>query len=176
MYKFKNSLVAFTGMALVIGCVTALPRPTQGQGGNSGAAPPTFDVNVINTPLSVRDRDNPARQPFQRRVGVGNPLGVPAGKRLVIEHVSTLSSSSGICTLLVFEVLTTVAGVTEAHTFPTQFAGIDGHDVRYYSLSQQARLYADPQTTVELSIANSGAGDCGTRGEFVISGHLEDVP
>src|SRR5439155_17389827 len=66
------------------------------------AAPSPSNVNVVNTtasPVPVRDVDNPSRQPFQAEVVGGFADGasttgditiatVPAGKRLVIEHVS----------------------------------------------------------------------------------------
>src|SRR5438094_7734660 len=66
----------------------------------------TPNVNVVNTPASpvqVRDVDNPAKQPFQAEVVGGFADGasstgditiatVPAGKRLVIEHVSALGT------------------------------------------------------------------------------------
>src|SRR5438552_13850372 len=62
----------------------------------------TPNVNVVNTPASpvpVRDVDNPARQPFHVEAVAGFADGasttggilipaVPAGKRLVIEHLS----------------------------------------------------------------------------------------
>src|SRR5437870_13576858 len=70
------------------------------------AAPSPTNVNVVNTtasPVPVRDVDNPARQPFQAQAVGGFADGasttgditigpVPAGKRLVIEHVSVFGA------------------------------------------------------------------------------------
>src|SRR5439155_19781533 len=70
------------------------------------AAPSPSNVNVVNTPVSpvqVRDADNPARQPFHAEVRGGFADGasttgditittVPAGKVLVIEHVSVFGA------------------------------------------------------------------------------------
>src|SRR5216117_2665883 len=70
------------------------------------AAPSPSNVNVVNTPASpvpVRDVDNPARQPFQAEAVGGFADGasttgdilittVPAGKLLVIEHVSVFGA------------------------------------------------------------------------------------
>ena len=66
----------------------------------------TSNVNVANTassPVPVRDVDNPARQPFHAEAVGGFADGasvtgglliptVPAGKRLVIEHVSVFGA------------------------------------------------------------------------------------
>ena len=91
--------------ALVLGCF-ALPSATQ-----AVPSPPspsnvnvvnTPNVNVVNTtasPVPVRDVDNPTRQPFHAEAVGGFADGacvtggiliptVPAGKRLVIEHIS----------------------------------------------------------------------------------------
>src|SRR6266568_3412190 len=79
---------------LVLACLALLPI--------AQAAPSPSNVMVVNTPASpvpVRDVDNPARQPFQAQVVGGFADGaattgdipittVPAGKLLVIEHVS----------------------------------------------------------------------------------------
>ena len=70
------------------------------------AAPSPSNVNVVNTtasPVPVRDVDNPARQPFQAEVVGGFADGasttgdvtittVPAGKLLIIEHVSVFGA------------------------------------------------------------------------------------
>src|SRR6266568_3286494 len=70
------------------------------------AAPSPSNVIVVNTPASpvpVRDVDNPARQPFEAQGMGGFADGasttgditiatVPAGKLLVIEHVSVLGT------------------------------------------------------------------------------------
>src|SRR6266568_1260283 len=90
--------------------------PTVQAGGQSrpSPTPTTQDVNVVNTPnvnvvnttaspVQVRDVDNPARQPFHAEAVGGFADGasvtggiliptVPAGKRLVIEHVSVFGA------------------------------------------------------------------------------------
>src|SRR6266568_4786805 len=83
---------------LVLACLALLPI--------AQAAPSPSNVMVVNTPASpvpVRDVDNPARQPFQAEVVGGFADGasttgdipittVPAGKVLVIEHVSVFGA------------------------------------------------------------------------------------
>src|SRR6266498_1651362 len=138
MYKFKNSLIAFGGLSLLIGAIALVtPHRTQGQGGDTVGPPKpvkvintpaepvpvtgtttitgdislapgtsvainnTPNVNVVNTPtvqvgntrdapVSARDVDNPARQPFHKSISIGflSAFVVPNGKRLVIEFFS----------------------------------------------------------------------------------------
>jgi hypothetical protein len=91
----KNRNIIMTTIPLVL-AFFALSSATQ-------AVPPTSNVNVVNTPTSpvpVRDVDNPARQiTVVQTAGLGGFSNgdnvavvaiptVPAGKRLIIEHVS----------------------------------------------------------------------------------------
>ena len=190
MNRIKNSLVAFGGLSLVIGLVMLFtPASTQGQDGTGG--PPPRDVNVVNTPLpvtgtvnignlgdsplAVRDVDNPARRPFHSVL----PFTVPAGKRLVIEHYSARFLSDPGCRLSVDALRTSVNGASLLHFFtPT----LTGSTTQRFStvVSQQTRLYADPGTTVSrvAFLAVEGDQDCLPlqASEGVVSGYLVDVP
>jgi len=102
---------ALTDKDVVVTNTTANPVPVSVQ----GATAITGDVNIANTPsvnvansptvqinnspsspLLVRDVDNPARHPFQQFIGVdtigyngfSRSFSVPAGQRVIIEHVS----------------------------------------------------------------------------------------
>src|SRR5439155_10253743 len=102
--KFKTAILpvliplvlAFFALSSATQAAPSPPSPTNVNVVN------TPNVNVVNTtasPVPVRDVDNPARQPFQAQVVGGFADGaattgdipittVPAGKLLVIEHVS----------------------------------------------------------------------------------------
>jgi hypothetical protein len=92
MGRLSRLLVAV--LVFAVGAVVVNPAP-------SIAGPPTQNVQVVNTaPVPTRDADNPARQPFHATrffsMTTGEPdqtatIPVPAGKRLIIEHVSAFS-------------------------------------------------------------------------------------
>src|SRR5262245_32645813 len=108
----RNYLTAAaTGAAIM--AASALAGPAQAQKDN----PPGHDVRVINkpsepvpvtqqgaikidtsTPLPVRDVDRSAQEPvhilLQIEPNKASEYAVPAGKRLVIEHVSGLAQVS----------------------------------------------------------------------------------
>ena len=208
MFSFRKSFAVLAGLALIVGLAALFtPTSTQGQG-KSGNAPPARDVIVVNTPLPVtgtvsvsnlgsnplpvRDVDNPARQPFQATLEeppVGAPprvVTVPAGKRLVIEYVSAnvIAGDLQCGAPPRYALTTTAAGVAQAHFFYPEFTGnvgSAGNVSRRYGLSQQTRIYADPNTQLALDIGvdsfpvcsflNLGIGESGLH----ISGHLVDM-
>src|SRR6266581_8083891 len=91
---------------LVLACFALLPIAQASPSPSNVNVVNTPNVNVVNTtasPVSVRDVDNPARQPFHAEAVGGFADGasvtggiliptVPAGKRLVIEHVSVFGA------------------------------------------------------------------------------------
>lgn len=197
MFSFKKSLTALVGLLVFIGIVVALvPRVSRGQG-NSQNAPPPFNVKVINSPsepvpvtgtvsvsnlgnspLPVRDVDNPARQPFQARLcvlgtpaacaGTGFPTSVtvPAGKRLVIEQIA------GQCfpgtTTLAVGLTVTVNSTTVTHLFGITFpvgTGITGYT------NHTTRLYADGGTSV-VGAHNSLPPTANVSCDIAFSGYL----
>src|SRR5437899_11619632 len=99
--KFKTTVPRLIFL-FTLGCFALLPIAQAAPSPTNVNVVNTPNVNVVNTtasPVPVRDVDNPARQPFQAEAMGGFadgasttgdiPIGaVPAGKRLVIEHVS----------------------------------------------------------------------------------------
>lgn len=195
MFKFKQSLVAFVGMALLIGAVSLVtPRTTQSQGTSptrevkvinspSEPVPVTGTVNVGNLggdPLPMKDVDNPARQPFQRAIHEFTPFIVPTGKRLVIEYVSAdVGTSSTSCDAFRCKLKTTVQGTDLVHFFFPELVSTSPSTAasRQFALSQQTRIYADPNTEVTVNFERNGS-PCvfGIGTGLSISGHLVDVP
>jgi hypothetical protein len=95
------------------------------------------------TPVSVREVDNPARQPIAGSCVINNNQGfpctvanVPAGKRLVIEMAQLSNPNGG------FEMTVVTNGAQITYTF--------------FQSSQLVRAYADAGTAV--SIAGGQAG------------------
>ena len=91
---------------ILLSCFALLPVVRAAPSPSNVNVVNTPNVNVVNTtasPVSVRDVDNPARQPFHAEAVGGFADGasitggiliptVPAGKRLVIEHVSVFGA------------------------------------------------------------------------------------
>src|SRR5438132_10795306 len=91
---------------ILLSCFALLPIAQAASSPSNVNVVNTPNVNVVNTPASpvpVRDVDNPAKQPFQAEAMGGFADGasttgdipittVPAGKRLVIEHVSVFGT------------------------------------------------------------------------------------
>lgn len=206
MFSFRRSLTAIVGLlALIVTLVALVPLVSRGQG-NSQNAPPPLDVNVVNTPLpvtgtvsvsnlassplTVSDVDNPARQPLQANIievppQIPNPIlfTVPAGKRLVIEYVSAdIQANTQCVTAPRYALRTTTGGVTLEHFFYSELVGTVGSDAndatRAYGLSQQTRIFADPNTQVTLDIRTSAFPSCGfsVNDGIHISGYLVNVP
>src|SRR5438445_1232922 len=144
---------------ILLSCFALLPIAQAAPSPSNVNVVNTPNVNVVNTPASpvpVRDVDNPARQPFQAQVVGGFADGasttgditiatVPAGKRLVIEHVSVFG---------MMEQLQRLVGGTLFHELGHNL----GHDhlpisaqgsnaagtLDYFVASQLVRFYADP--------------------------------
>ncbi len=208
MKNFKNYLFAAIVFAILIGSLVlsdsrashAAPPPdkdvvvvnTQSNpvpvAGNVGITnTPTVQVsNAFNSPLPVRDVDNPARQPFQRELDPLIPAGsftasdsltVPAGKRLVIEFASaTINTTSG--TKMWVRIQTTTSGSTNAHTLVPELQGpFSADNSDFFVAAQPMKVFADPATQVIVitsvlgGVANSNSGAA-----VVMSGYLVDVP
>jgi hypothetical protein len=197
-------------LAIVATIVALVPHVSRGQGNSRNSPPPfdvkvinspsepvpvTGTVSVSNlggAPLPVRDVDNAARQPFQAKIidvpiGIPDPIffTVPAGKRLVIENVSADIEAAPQCASAPrYGLTTTAGGVTLEHFFYTKDAGTVGSSVndarRAFGLSQQTRIYADPNTQVRLDIRTGTFPTCGFAVEdssgIRVSGYLVDVP
>jgi hypothetical protein len=148
-------------------------------------APGPQDVNVVNTPR-VSDADNPAKQPFQAS-GSGEFIGsicdvtittVPAGKRLIIEHVSVLGQMTTGQKMITAYIVPRLQGFNDQkHYLTISGQGTDDiNGIDYYVASEQVRLYADPGPEVfGFAIRNTNSG-ISSFVHFVISGYLVDVP
>lgn len=202
MVKFKKSLFALTGMMALIGAISLLtPLTGQSQTNTVGPVKPVLVVNspsepvpvtgtvsvgnLGNSPLPVRDVDNPARQPVQAHAscdGTGatgcstSIFVVPPGKRLVIEYAS-MQAGIPAGQVALFEIQTIAGGASGSveHSFPLSAPSVSGFGGGLTAVGQQVRVYADPGITVNVSgRRNIVAGDA--RFSFSISGHLVDVP
>jgi hypothetical protein len=163
MRSFCKSLIAFAGLALVVGLVALFtPTRTRGQGG-----PP----------------DNAARHAFQASVTLGSIVNdgsaqnaVPAGTRLVIKHVSAESRTPVTSDLIRFDVTTTLGGVTATHYLVSAAQGDAGFPlgITINRVSQSARLYADPPSVeVHLDVPHTGPptpGPLPASGSVTVSG------
>jgi hypothetical protein len=159
---------------------------------------PTVGLDAANntvkidaaTPVLVRDVDN-GRQPFQataagsfnngfRNTGLTVITTVPAGKRLVIEHVSVegnmLPGQKMIFASIEVSLQDSFNGNPLGHFLSIGAHGNDGFRDLYFS-SQALRLYADPGTDVRGFAGRDGtAGDNVAAVYFVISGYFVNVP
>ena len=135
-------------------------------------------------PALVRDADNPARHPFtfrsvQNWVGtaqdVAFSLGVPAGKRLVIEQMAfraKVKPSAG-------QKVSALIGTTITNGFESEyyFAGASrGPEGTFDEFigSAQMRSYADGTVAILVHRANTtGTAD---SADVSVSGYLIDLP
>jgi len=132
--------------------------------------------------LQVQDVDTAGRQPFQlflewdndpTQLGGGTSLTVPTGKRLVIEQVSaTVGLSQGAAYAL--KIRTWVNKIYATQIFMmNQSPIVGGKYPATWLVDRLVRIYADPDTTVDIYIDNNLGGD--GAGTCAISGYLLDV-
>ena len=153
----------------------------------------TWNVGLTNTtasPVPFRDVDNPARQPFQAQVMGGFADGasstgditiatVPAGKRLVIEHVSAfgtmlptqkvINGGSHVPWHDPFSV------ITFNYDWKSHGSNADGSR-DYFVVSEALRVYANPGPISCFAERDSTAGANPDSVTFTISGYLVDCP
>ena len=156
MQRFKYSILAAAGILVLAGVLTV-------------AGPKRVMAALGYTP--VRDITNPALQPFQITLSATDSFTTPAGKRLVIDHVSGIMDFvSGGPNNLALE--TTANGRLASHYLHTTFVSGSPPNV-WYNVSDTGGIYADPNTNVSTSLNYSGS-----RGfeNITISGHLVDLP
>lgn len=175
-YKFPDGTVQTTSKE---GALFSVAHDITLQGDGTTASP----LGVVS-PLEVRDLDNPARQPFQvtrtcgvvdQSIGCAVNIGVPLGKRLVIEYVSMLAIMP-VGQVASFNVETTIGGVSVQHQLPLSPPAIGPFNTGpRASVGQQVRLYGDPGTTFSLDATRSASVGEATF-KFSISGHLVNVP
>jgi hypothetical protein len=172
--KIRGTLVLTICLA-VLGVTTAFAQTASAQGGKSSG------------PTLIKDTENPARSAVQGQCTMqwtiaGNTscqlAEVPAGKRLVIEHISGICRVQGTDRIRNAEIQTTLAGGNSASVWnylvlTSQSSTPDGN---YSTVSQPMRAYADPGSTV-LAIAwfEGLTTDSSQACTFSMSGHLVDV-
>jgi hypothetical protein len=137
-------------------------------------------VTIENASVST---ENSPQQPFQwsgdkyfdySAQVEGGGFMVPDGKRLVIEYVlGHIDLEKGEVTK--FQILTTINGVQSVHFFAISPAGVSNPILctKGFTSGQSVRLYADPETPVELQAIKSDLGEGWVT--LDISGYLVDV-
>jgi hypothetical protein len=160
MNQFKKPLLLLAYLTILYASLgIANPFMVQGQ----GAGP---NITVENS-----SADHPALTAIQAQAGFsqGSPTGViftvPAGHRLVIEHVSM--RATGFFTDAV--VSTTLEGLLANHALVV----VNDPSSGKATVSQQTTFYADPET--DVIFLNTGLGS-GNTGLMAISGHLVPIP
>ena len=98
---------------------------------------------------------------------------VPVDKRLVIEYVSASIFKDGDGDIAMFDVKTTVNDATVSHFIPPTPLGAAGGYAKSYAANQSLRIYADPGTTVILTVGNPLSSRAGMH--VSVSGYLESV-
>jgi len=144
--------------------------------------------NPLANPVPTLDTENPARQPFQDKIGIFIPDGalfgqdstaVPAGKRLVIEYVGMHAGVEPGQKVILVRVQTAHANPAGQdsvdHVFGATFQGHDSHDDKdIFVTSQATRLYADTTIPVQFYV-NRDPGTGTAFANITISGYLVDV-
>ena len=177
MHAWRSRLAASLGLFFVVALLTT-GSPTPGFG-----APPENpkDVNVVNTP-SIVDVNGPSQvAPYHELVNAGFDGGlvaigelpeVPAGKRLVVEHVSILGQVPGGSGQEMVATLQIMAGplVFQQHPLILHRQGTtSGAD--HHNASQPMRLLVDAGDNVRFVLNRSAAvGNFG--GVVAVSGYL----
>ena len=164
------------------------------------AAPSPTNVNVVNTPnvnvvnttaspVQVRDADNPARQPFHAEVRGGFADGasttgdipittVPAGKVLVIEHVSVFGAMLPGQKMVRARVMYRFSVFGHSVVISAQGSNADGSSDYFVANYVSVQLYAYPLTDVTGIAERDGHDLTVNLGSvrYVISGYLVDCP
>jgi len=171
--------VILMAMVFAFGTVWAAPQN-----------PPSAPVTVVNTPanpvpVNITNLESPAT-PFQARLcsktgslyscgDAPDSVTVPAGKTLVVEFINGLCEVFGKGTTLECVTLQTIANSTGASHYLTVTPVSPPVELRnHYTLTQQSRIYADPDTPVRVGMNDWGPDDL--RCFVTISGQLVTAP
>ena len=129
----------------------------------------------VTSPLSVKDLDNPARQPFQMWVTADSDLvTVPAGKVLVIEYVSAqqvVTNDTGSGNGSVFLRITQTGFLLAVP--PAVIRQGSSLNTYVFSIGQQVRMYITAGQTLraEFNIFSASSGRY-----FTVVGYYVNVP
>lgn len=144
------------------------------------------DVRVVNEAdeaLPVREVGREAREPFQHQFALDWPeandfvfatYSVPSGKRLVVEYASAWAYLPATGQTMFVRMTTTAGGSSAFHTLALQKRE-DYGVLKQFEGAHLVRLYADPATTVRVSVGRVpavGTANC----TVTLSGYLVDVP
>jgi hypothetical protein len=103
------------------------------------------------------------------------PTNVPAGKRLVIEHVSAVFRVGPGNHITQLQIIAQPQSFDVPHFLIPIFTGNDSNGASKFSASQPIKVYAAPGTAVSVwAFKSSGLVD--TSCTFAISGHLVSLP
>jgi hypothetical protein len=140
---------------------------------------PTVNVATgANTPLFVRDVDNPARSPYAKSLQLQNTCGsqyiiqpgeIPNGQILVIEFVSYIADvqPAGLIPFIGLGIANKLNIL-----LPTRFN--TGGTADEFVVSQQTRFYVPPNNgvTVETCFRNNAQAVASNDASFSVSGYL----
>lgn len=203
MNKLFNYLVAFAAVSILM--IGMFNNTALGQSDRTkmvGIDPENNTVQLPNTrenPLSVKVENQPVRKPFQARIvlspeGIGNSsafMAIPAGKRLVIEHVSAIARCPvGLRMEINFSTYMDndgdgVGGIEDItfHRIALLDQGVFGNTA-IATANHKMLVFADEKigtATYGISVqarlsANPPAGTVGIQAQLTFSGYLEDLP
>ena len=120
----------------------------------AGSASP---VEITNTPLPVNSVDTAAQNRFQAEAKITTDVNgtisigtfIHPAKIVVIEFVSATCKTNSTTRIYKLGIETTAAGVTATHNFVPTLLFSD-KDTNYYAISQQTRIYSDPNVTIPI--------------------------
>jgi hypothetical protein len=170
-----NSTVPVSGNVAITGTTTVQLPP----GSTIGVH------NIISTPLFTRPSQRPI--PFQITLCSASTFGscqlpgtygVDPSQQLVIEYVSLVCQSFSGGTIDVAQISTTVGGgdLAEYNFFPSQVNSFSPTEFTKSLVNQPVRIYADPGSTVYLTVSQASLVEVGlTRCFATLSGNLETV-
>ncbi len=165
MRQFKVQIITATGIVLLAAIVSSVSVRPARAGGAIGAT-------------LVRDVENGVQDPLQSAVTVDLPngadfsekvlVGVPAGKRLVIESVTAYADLPSNQRPFL-EIITVAGGPTGVHELVfTQENLVDR--VRMVA-GESIKLYADPGSSVRAFFGREGGDSNSASCHVTISGH-----
>lgn len=173
----RNPKKLFAGTAAYLALVATLTLTTPSTGHAQSARQTGPDVRVVNTPDQPIPvvLPNVTKELVQEEISSSRGYTVPAGKWLVIEHVSGDGFTKGDGFFAQLGIRTALEGVSHInHLWPiTVTYDINGD--KGYAFAGPARLYAGPGTTVEPTYGV--VGHPSSSGAFAtFSGYLTDTP
>ena len=164
--------------------VTNTPLPVTGSLHITGSshAPLPVRVTHVDTPVDVRDVENPARQIFEKIISGPIPISgtsltttiftAPLGKRLVIEYVSARILMP-LGQKVSFQVQLSVGPSIPLVNVPAISQGTFFAEDLFIA-SQQVRIYVDPGVGVSLVTSRSTTSGGWNNTDWSVVGHLVD--